>query len=97
MNLGKTASSIASFINGISDYDGVKILIDNKNTKYVEEITAVTLNNTKGMALVETLGWYGASNSGNDSNYTYIRSNGMFSSENSPAWKTRSYRPVIWN
>lgn len=91
-----------------TDNANTSILYNFRNTKYVDKLTGES--DTKGMAILETSGWYGSNNTipyETQKNVTcrYNRNNMFFITPNSGGSQERAgiainsttYRAVIWN
>ena len=78
--------------------------------KYVEKLTTLDVNTTRGMALIETKGWHYAKDGGNSLTSTQVivrwpyrmRSTSSYTGETygytvSNTSSSIKYRPVIWN
>lgn len=97
INFGKTITQTSSIYQNISnEYMGN--LINNKESKYVESIDDMTsIDNTKGKAIAEVRGWFGASTY---NPYGIVLRQWMFGSYDSYSngvSGSATFRPVIWN
>ena len=88
-------------------------LIKNKTTRYVETLSeSITKENTKGMALSETGGWFGGKQNYNPNanDVVLVRCNGVFGFSSGNYWNNSTvasakgggdnvttFRPAIWN
>lgn len=97
INFGNTITQTSSIYQNISnEYMGN--LINNKESKYVEAIDDMTsIDNTKGKAIAEVRGWFGASTYNPYSMVMRRYIFGTYDSYSDGSSGGATFRPVIWN
>ena len=93
-----------SFTITAGTYDGAEIIKKYGKTKYIEVFNEnYTKENTKGMSIIETKGWYNGNADGSVNNNaqvlvrTNINNQGYGYSPAIESALSQFYRPVIWN
>lgn len=93
-----------SFTITAGTYDGAEIIKKYGKTKYIEVFNEnYTKENTKGMSIIETKGWYNGNANGSVNNNaqvlvrTNINNQGYGYSPAIESALSQFYRPVIWN
>ena len=93
-----------SFTITAGTYDGAEIIKKYGKTKYIEVFNEnYTKENTKGMSIIETKGWYNGNTDGSVNNNaqvlvrTNINNQGYGYSPAIESALSQFYRPVIWN
>lgn len=92
----------SALMEGCSNSSSIDAIYQNKDSKYVEKISPdYTIENTKGMALQETSGWWESKARNVSENFPLvIRNEGPLGYSGSNGEKASNYtvfRPVIWN
>lgn len=93
-----------SFTITAGTYDGAEIIKKYGKTKYIEVFNEnYTKENTKGMSIIETKGWYNGNADGSVNNNAQVLVRTNLNNQGygySPAIESvlsQFYRPVIWN